>query len=111
MAALGAIAVTGLLFLPAEHVPIPADYGGSPDGATVEAPLDGASLFAEHCAVCHGLGGEGGRGPALIARLDAIGRDTARRQITKGGISMPAFGHTLTRREIEAILDHISGLT
>lgn len=110
IAGLGAIAVAGLLFLPAEHVPIPADYGGSQDGATVAAAADGPTLFAENCAVCHGLGGEGGRGPVLVARFDSVGRNNARRQITKGGMSMPAFNKTLTGAEIEAILDHLAAL-
>lgn len=108
IAGVGAIAVAGLLFLPAERVPIPADYGGSSDGATIAAAADGPTLFAEHCAACHGLSGEGGRGPTLVARIDVIGRNTARRQITKGSLSMPAFGRTLTRAEIEAVLDHLA---
>lgn len=110
IASVGAIAVGGLLFLPAERVPIPAEYGGSQDGATVSADADGPTLFAEQCAACHGLGGEGGRGPTLVDRIDIIGRDTVRRQITMGSMSMPAFGPTFTRSEIEAILDHLGTL-
>ena len=108
VAGLGAISVAALLFLPAERVPIPSDYGGSQDGATVVAPADGPTLFAEQCASCHGLGGEGGRGPSLVGRVEVIGRDNSRRQITKGGMSMPAFGRILTQSEIEAILDYLA---
>ncbi len=108
--ACGALAIggIGLLFLPAERVPIPAEYGGSADGATVTAAADGPTLYAEHCSQCHGLAGEGGRGPSLEGTYASIGRDGIRGRIQRGGMQMPAFGTQLSRAEVEAVLDHLA---
>lgn len=108
LAGLAAIGGIALLFAPAERVPIPVEYGGSADGATVSASVDGPALYAEYCSACHGFGGEGGRGPALAGRIETIGRSAVRVKVAKGGLTMPAFTKTLTGKEIEAIIDHLA---
>lgn len=33
---------------------------------TTAAATDGATVFAQNCSICHGVGGEGARGPSLV---------------------------------------------
>jgi mono/diheme cytochrome c family protein len=68
---------------------------------TMSSPVpttpDGASLYSQYCASCHGnsprLGGESASG-----LTDAI---------TRGEGDMPPFGRTLSSTQIEAIVQHI----
>ncbi|WP_321472695.1 c-type cytochrome [uncultured Paludibaculum sp.] len=59
-------------------------------------PAHGKAAFVSNCAFCHGVTGEGGRGPNLTTAQSVHGRDdtSLRRVITKGvpGSQMPAFG-------------------
>jgi cytochrome c oxidase cbb3-type subunit 3 len=78
---------------------------------------DGARLFADTCASCHGSNGEGKEGPALHNRgllADATDRylvETIRRG--RRGTSMPTFGASSTAHrvlsdpEIESIVSFI----
>lgn len=82
---------------------------------------DGAAIFAEVCARCHGP--EGTPDPGNVARLGV--KDLAdpalqlrlsdaeiRRQIIKGSDNkqMPAFEGTLTEEQIAAIIAHVRTL-
>ncbi|WP_372013806.1 PQQ-dependent sugar dehydrogenase [Pseudoxanthomonas sp. 10H] len=81
--------------------------------AATQAPgavdaADGAALFRDNCAACHGAGRQGtGLGPPLSPRDYRYGGtrgDLAR--IIRNGIpsqGMPAFGDTLSAAQIEAI--------
>lgn len=59
--------------------------GGATDGAT-----DGATLFANHCAACHGSDGTNGRSPDLSSEVPALDDTELERVITNGKGSMPA---------------------
>ena len=83
-------------------------------GPVLAAPAlaqpDGASLFAEHCAACHGDTRLGGTGPALIP--EALGRIKGEdlSAIIAGGrvaTQMPAFAETLTPEDIAALAAYI----
>ncbi len=69
---------------------------------------DGAILYAQSCASCHGPGGTGGFAPSLLgttlstAQLVSI--------TTSGAGAMPAFGASLTGAQIQAIADYVAGL-
>jgi mono/diheme cytochrome c family protein len=86
----------------------------TPARRIVAAATAGANLYAANCASCHGLGGEGGEGPALNNRVLLSTADDAflLETILKGrhGTAMPAFGRsstawrTLARSEAEAIV-------
>ena len=84
-------------------------------GPVLAAPAlaqpDGASLFAEHCAACHGDTRLGGTGPALIP--EALGRIKGEdlSAIIAGGrvaTQMPAFAETLTPEDIAALAAYIA---
>jgi len=55
----------------------------------------GRAVFRSNCAFCHGMTGQGGRGPNLVSGQSTHGRTDAdlKRIITKGvpGSSMPSF--------------------
>src|SRR5436309_2847387 len=56
----------------------------------------GEKLFKNHCALCHGPNGEGGRGPMLTrAKLSRAPDDTALAKVIENGIrgtEMPGAG-------------------
>ena len=80
--------------------------------ATAVAAVDGARLYGQHCAVCHGDRGNGGVGvplalPGFQATVDdAYLRATIRHG--RPGRVMPAFSR-LSDAEVDAIVGHIRG--
>ncbi|MEN8108860.1 MAG: c-type cytochrome [Pseudomonadota bacterium] len=76
------------------------------------AAPDGARLFSEHCAVCHGDKGNGGVGtplalPSFLASVDdKFLRETIRHG--RPGRVMPAFPK-LSNAQLDALVRHIRG--
>jgi len=103
---------------PAE-TPAPAE--SSADGGEMAGTVDGAAIYAERCALCHGAGGHGD-GPAAAA-LDPKPRNhtdgeymNARTNaelldvIRNGKGAMPAWKDVLTEQQIDATLEHVRSL-
>lgn len=71
---------------------------------------DGAALFAQHCAGCHGADRLGGTGPALLPdNLQRLRRNDAA-SVIAGGLpasQMPGFGDRLATAQIEDLVDWI----
>jgi quinoprotein glucose dehydrogenase len=87
--------------VPPPAAPVPAAV---PDTAEMR---NGRQVFATHCAICHGRGGEGvAGGPPALASL----RDTARirQTVTKGGVQMPAMQSMLTAEQIRDVSDYVA---
>ncbi len=78
--------------------------------AVVEAAggVDGAALYGDNCAGCHGGDGSGGIGPRLAGTVVAKFPDPADQiaVVTNGRGGMPAFGDRLSDEEIAAIVDY-----
>src|SRR5277367_3670805 len=77
--------------------------GANPD------PVAGKKLFQEHCSVCHGLDGGGGRGPSLhTPKLKHASDEKGLRALIAGGISpeMPAAWF-LTDDEIASVAAYV----
>lgn len=78
--------------------------------ASIAAAPDGARLYAQHCAVCHGESGTGGVGVPLALPSFQSSVDDAylRKTIRHGrpGRVMPAFAR-LSDAEVDAIIGHI----
>jgi mono/diheme cytochrome c family protein len=78
--------------------------------AVVEAAggVDGAELFGNSCAGCHGGDGSGGIGPRLAGTVVAKFPDPADQiaVVKNGRGGMPAFGSRLSDEEIAAIVDY-----
>jgi len=78
----------------------------------VQAAPDGAELFAQHCAVCHGERGTGGVGTplALESFLSTVSDEFLIKTVRHGrpGRIMPAFP-TLSNSQVKAIVGQIRG--
>ena len=83
-----------------------APAAGAP--ARVADPAQGAVIFASTCFVCHGLGGRGGRAPALNdpERLQRFDDDWFRQTISFGrpAKGMPTWGTVLSPEQIDDVV-------
>jgi len=100
----------------ASEAPSPAKQEASAvvttEGAE-ETGIDGAMLYTQRCAMCHGADGEGGFGPDLTEEEYEHGRspEAITASIANGiGENMPAFGDQLKDVEIEALVDYLLSL-
>jgi cytochrome c551 len=91
---------------PAGATPTTAPAGEAEEQTTTtEAGIDGAAVFADNCATCHGDDGGGGIGP----NLQGVGnRDFVVTMVTNGGGGMPSFEGQLDDDEIEAVADYVT---
>ncbi len=72
---------------------------------------DSAALYREHCAACHGAQRLGGVGPALLPESLSRLRKGELLQVLNQGCTatqMPAFGDTLDKQQIEALMQWIT---
>lgn len=85
------------------------DAGDEPGVASGrdEGGPDGATLYAQNCAACHGPEGGGGVGPALAGNTGLADGEAVIAQIRHGGDGMPAFEGRLDKEEIEAVARHV----
>ena len=71
-------------------------------------------IFGDHCAACHGSGGQGGPGFPTLADDDWLYGgtiETIMETITDGREgNMPAFGETLSKKEIDDVVKYVVGL-
>lgn len=104
----------------------PTSFHTSPTGFSVATIADGARVYAQHCAACHGADGRG-EGP-LSATLPhwpptfmspLLGRRAegelfwhivAGMRDAQGLITMPGFGHQISDSEAWAVIDHLRAL-
>jgi mono/diheme cytochrome c family protein/Flp pilus assembly protein TadD len=85
---------------PREESPVVA-VGDDPVVAT-----EASELYAQKCASCHGLAGEGGVGPRLAGNPGANDALSVRRVIARGRGMMPAFGH-LSDDELDGLARYV----
>lgn len=93
--------------------PGPEAGAANPFGGDRGAATEGETIFASHCASCHGEGGAGGFGPSLAdgewkyggSDADAFASIKAGRP---GG--MPPFGDALGTERIWKVLAYVRGL-
>jgi cytochrome c oxidase cbb3-type subunit III len=81
--------------------------------AKPESVPDGAAIYAQRCAMCHGGDAKGGIGPDLTAAEYAHGKtpEAISRSISAGiGGGMPAFGNQLKQEDIKALVDYLLSL-
>jgi tetratricopeptide (TPR) repeat protein len=70
--------------------------------------VDGAAVYAQSCATCHGALGQGGSGPRLAGNARAQDAAFVRRITEHGRGMMPAFRFTLTGEQLEAVVTYVS---
>ena len=105
----------------------PTDLRAQLQRTAIDPRLQGAALYAQRCAACHGATGRGDGpnaqylqpGPAVHSDSRTMGTRTDDRLfdgIFAGGVAlgvsaaMPAFGETLTREQIWSLVRHIREL-
>ncbi|MGC8762481.1 MAG: c-type cytochrome [Acidobacteriota bacterium] len=92
--------------------PVPSSPPASSKAPAPAGSLDGAVLYAENCAVCHGADLKGsGTVPALLRKNWPYEdhRDLLIRIVHRGrGLTMPAFEGRLSNRQIEAVADYLN---
>jgi len=73
-----------------------------------EPALDGAPIYAQNCARCHGATGREGRAPNLAegghTKADVV------ETVSNGSGRMPAFVGKLSAKEIEAVATFVTHL-
>lgn len=70
----------------------------------------GRTVYANHCAVCHGANGEGGVGFKLVGGATAKkypNPKTTRQIVEKGRGAMPGWGSQLSDEEIDAVVRYV----
>ena len=87
----------------AERAQVALDQG-TPDA--IAAVADG--LYAQHCALCHGVQAQGGSGPRLAGNARAAQQANVRSAITFGRGIMPGFGAILSDAEIEVLVSWLA---
>ena len=98
-----AIAAVVIAFAGAAAGQTPVSAGGG--GAS--KPIDAPSLYATHCASCHGADRFGLMGPALLPEsLERLRRTAAVDVVANGRVAtqMAGFSATLARAEIDALV-------
>jgi len=73
---------------------------GRPDA--IAAVAEG--LYAQHCAMCHGVQAQGGSGPRLAGNSRAANEANVRSAIAFGRGIMPGYSAILSEAEIEALV-------
>jgi mono/diheme cytochrome c family protein len=70
--------------------------------------LAATATYAQQCAPCHGVSGEGGIGPALLS--GDLSHEDARSVISEGEGAMPAFRPTLTDDQLDGVTSFVQNL-
>ena len=110
------LASANLVALLVAAIPVTAQHPTAEDRIAQLTPGDleqGDRLFAAHCALCHGIGGTGGRGPNLrVGNLRRVSDDKALFGVIRNGVNgteMPP-GWMLSDNEIWRIAGYIRTL-
>jgi len=77
---------------------------GRPDAIATVAE----ALYAQNCALCHGVQAQGGSGPRLAGNARAGNQANVRSAITFGRGIMPGFGAVLSDDEIEVLVSWLA---
>jgi Cu/Ag efflux protein CusF len=76
----------------------------------IPAPkIDGAQIYKESCARCHGDKGEGAKKGIPLIEGHAIGHpeEDFLKQVRAGGEKMPSFSDKLSEKEINAVVKYV----
>ncbi len=80
-------------------------------GAASGGAVDGAALYAENCASCHGANGQGQGDifPALAGNANLADTDLALNTVIHGreGTAMPVWGDQMNDEQIAAVINYI----
>jgi mono/diheme cytochrome c family protein len=104
------IAIAGFaLFVVLLLVAQPESTKAASTSGNGNAAVDGAALFADNCARCHGAKGDGGVGSKLsggAVTSDFKDADAELIVVRGGRGGMPAFEHKLSPEQLQAVVDY-----
>lgn len=96
-------------------------WAGACDREVAGGKADGAAVFSEVCARCHGPQGVPDTGmvarlgvvPLTSKRVQDLSDADIRRQILEGSANqqMPSFAGALSGEQIDAVIRHVRGLS
>jgi mono/diheme cytochrome c family protein len=101
-----AVVVFVVLLFTNDPTPPPAAH---PDAVAAAGGVDGAAIFGQRCAGCHGGDGSGGIGPRLAGGRVSVDFPEPQDQIavvSNGRGGMPAFGERLEPEEVAAVVEY-----
>jgi mono/diheme cytochrome c family protein len=101
-----AVVVFVVLLFTNDPTPPPAAH---PDAVAAAGGVDGAAIFGQRCAGCHGGDGSGGIGPRLAGGRVVADFPEPQDQIavvSNGRGGMPAFGERLKPEEVAAVVEY-----
>ena len=75
--------------------------------ADAPPPTEGEMVFNTNCAMCHGRKGDLGMSGAKDLVISTLSRDEVTAIVTIGKGTMVPYGKTLSKKEIEAVADHV----
>ena len=81
---------------------------GCSSGGGEARPTTGEGIYVAYCATCHGVGGQGGVGPALAGIVAEKYPDIEDQiaVVTNGKGAMPAWRGNLTAKEIRKVVEY-----
>lgn len=77
------------------------------DDADAAPPSEGEMVFNTNCAMCHGRKGDLGMSGAKNLVTSTLKRDEVIAMVTNGKGAMMPYGKTLSKKQIEAVADHV----
>jgi ubiquinol-cytochrome c reductase cytochrome b subunit len=109
------IAIVGTFWYKGAESAWSPDFNAKPLSAGITGNVSpeaktGAELFSRKaCIYCHTISGYGGRrGPDLTTVGDRFSKDQLTIKIANGGENMPAYGATLTQKELNDLVQFLS---
>lgn len=84
-----------------------ADDPGEQEGDGSGEASDGATIYQQNCATCHGGDGSGANGPALTDVGERLTIEDQLEVVRDGRAGMPSWEDQLTRDEIQAVVDYL----
>lgn len=79
----------------------------SMNDADAPPPTEGEMVFNTNCAMCHGRKGDLGMSGAKDLVMSTLSRDEVTAIVTIGKGTMMPYGKTLTKKQIQAVADHV----
>lgn len=93
------------------QIALPGAPGTEPGRDDATLVLSEAELFQANCASCHGVGGEGGRGPRLAGNDRTTNSELVRSTVLNGRGMMPGFGSLLSAEEVDRLVVYVVQLS
>ena len=75
--------------------------------ATAPPPTEGEMVYNTNCAMCHGRKGDLGMSGAKNLVVSTLTHEDVIALVTNGKGAMMPYGTTLSKKQIEAVADHV----